>query len=356
MGYRWGDLEARPAPDRLEFYKILLIHLGTHGSRLEQEIFANASAFIRKPVTLSALMAEIDKLDWYSARQEGLGDLYEGLLQKNANEKKSGAGQYFTPRPLIDRMVAVMQPTLADIIQDPAACTRGFLIAANHYLRKHSDPDGWTEARQRKYRRTTFYGMEHVQDTHRLALRHRPPDPRRPDGQVQPAHHPAPAHRHLLRPGRQDQHPVDACRERLDPVPDILKRRRQAVLAAATSGMLTEDWRTERQRLDDWPVQPLADVGEIGRGKSKHRPRNDPRLYGGPYPFVQTGAMAQSRGRITEHTQTYSEMGLAQGKLWPAGTVCITIAANIADAAILGYPACFPASVVGFIADPPFPL
>ena len=135
-----------------------------------QEIFANASSFIKKPVTLSTLVAEIDKLDWYSARQEGLGDLYEGLLEKNANEKKSGAGQYFTPRPLIDSMVAVMQPTLDDIIQDPAAGTGGFLIAANRYLREHSDPDRWTEAQQRKYRRNTFYGMEHVQDAHRLAL------------------------------------------------------------------------------------------------------------------------------------------------------------------------------------------
>ena len=106
-----------------------------------QEIFANASSFIKKPATLSTLVAEIDKLDWYSARQEGLGDLYEGLLEKNANEKKSGAGQYFTPRPLIDSMVAVMQPTLDDIIQDPAAGTGGFLIAANRYLREHSDPD-----------------------------------------------------------------------------------------------------------------------------------------------------------------------------------------------------------------------
>ena len=134
--YRWGDLEDQPAPDRLEFYKILLIHLGSHGSRLVQEIFANASSFIRKPATLSTLVTEIDKLDWYSARQEGLGDLYEGLLQKNANEKKSGAGQYFTPRPLIDSMVAVMRPTLDDVIQDPAAGTGGFLIAANRYLRE----------------------------------------------------------------------------------------------------------------------------------------------------------------------------------------------------------------------------
>jgi type I restriction enzyme M protein len=169
-GHRWGDLEARPAPDRLEAYRLTLIYLGSHGSRLVQEIFANASSFIKKPATLSTLVAEIDKLDWYSARQEGLGDLYEGLLEKNANEKKSGAGQYFTPRPLIDSMVAVMRPTLDDIIQDPAAGTGGFLIAANRYLREHSDPDTWTEAQQRKYRRNTFYGMEHVQDAHRLAL------------------------------------------------------------------------------------------------------------------------------------------------------------------------------------------
>ena len=169
-GHRWNDLEAKAAPERLEAYKLTLIHLGNHGSRLVQEIFANASSFIKKPATLSTLVTEIDKLDWYSARQEGLGDLYEGLLEKNANEKKSGAGQYFTPRPLIDSMVAVMRPTLDDIIQDPAAGTGGFLIAANRYLREHSDSDRWTEAQQRKYRRNTFYGMEHVQDAHRLAL------------------------------------------------------------------------------------------------------------------------------------------------------------------------------------------
>lgn len=168
--HRWDDLENLAAPDRLEFYKILLIHLGSHGSKLVQEIFANASSFIKKPATLSTLVSEIDKLDWYSARKEGLGDLYEGLLEKNANEKKSGAGQYFTPRVLIDSMVAVMKPELKDIIQDPAAGTGGFLIAANHYLRQHTKPDTWTEAQQKKYHNSTFYGMEHVQDTHRLAL------------------------------------------------------------------------------------------------------------------------------------------------------------------------------------------
>src|SRR5580658_2119166 len=114
-GYRWDDLEKKSPPDRLEFYKVMLIHLGSHGSMLSQEIFANASSFIKKPATLTLLVEELDKLNWYDARQEGLGDLYEGLLEKNASEKKSGAGQYFTPRPLIDAMVDVMKPTLKDV-------------------------------------------------------------------------------------------------------------------------------------------------------------------------------------------------------------------------------------------------
>lgn len=81
-GYRWKDLEAKAAPDRLEFYKIALIHLGSHGSKLVKEIFANASSFIKKPSTLSTLVSDIDKLDWYSARKEGLGDLYEGCWKR----------------------------------------------------------------------------------------------------------------------------------------------------------------------------------------------------------------------------------------------------------------------------------
>lgn len=145
---------------------------------------------------------------------------------------------------------------------------------------------------------------------------------------------------------------LDTCRERLDVVHGIVKRFRQSVLAAATSGRLTEDWRSERGfDLGCWKSVGLSGIGELGRGKSKHRPRNDQRLYGGPYPFIQTGAIAQSGGRIDHHEQTYSELGLAQSRLWPAETLCITIAANIADTALLSYPACFPDSVVGFIAD-----
>lgn len=168
-GYRWNDLENLPAPDRLEFYKKQLIHLGSHGAQITQEIYANASSFIKKPATLTLLVTAIDEIDWYSAKSEGLGDLYEGLLEKNANEKKSGAGQYFTPRVLIDSMVHLMQPQLGEVVQDPAAGTGGFLIAANHYIREHADIESLDSKAYKKYRRQ-FHGMEFVQDTHRLAL------------------------------------------------------------------------------------------------------------------------------------------------------------------------------------------
>lgn len=168
-GYRWDDLESKAAPERLETYKVMLIHLGTHGSLITKEIFASARSFIDKPATLTALITAIDTIDWYSAKTEGLGDLYEGLLEKNANEKKSGAGQYFTPRVLIDSIVDLMQPKLGEVIQDPAAGTGGFLIAANHYIREHNDIESLSEAAYKKYR-LQFHGMELVQDTHRLGL------------------------------------------------------------------------------------------------------------------------------------------------------------------------------------------
>lgn len=169
-GYRWDDLIKQSAPDRLRFYEDLLREYARRGRGIVQEIFTNSSTFIKKPVTLSTLVTEIDRINWYDAKREGLGDLYEDLLERNANEKKSGAGQYFTPRPLIDAMVQVMQPTSADIIQDPAAGTGGFLIGAHHYIQTHENPSSWSEKQQKKYYTQTFFGMEHVQDTHRLAL------------------------------------------------------------------------------------------------------------------------------------------------------------------------------------------
>jgi type I restriction enzyme S subunit len=106
------------------------------------------------------------------------------------------------------------------------------------------------------------------------------------------------------------------------------------------------------RQSEDWASVPLKDLGYLGRGKSKHRPRNDPSLYGGKYPFVQTGDVTHTGFWLRYHSQTYSDKGLAQSKLWPAGTLCITIAANIAETAVLTMDACFPDSIVGFIANP----
>ncbi len=98
-----------------------------------------------------------------------------------------------------------------------------------------------------------------------------------------------------------------------------------------------------------WPLVPFGKVGSLDRGRSRHRPRDADELYGGPYPFIQTGDIANSGGRITRYSSTYSEMGLAQSKLWAKGTLCITIAANIAKTGVLDFDACFPDSVVGFV-------
>ncbi len=104
---------------------------------------------------------------------------------------------------------------------------------------------------------------------------------------------------------------------------------------------------------EGWQLKTLEEISTtFGRGKSRHRPRNEPKLYGGKYPFVQTGDIRNADHIITEYSQTYSEAGLAQSKLWPKGTICITIAANIAETAILGFDACFPDSVIGVVPNP----
>lgn len=102
----------------------------------------------------------------------------------------------------------------------------------------------------------------------------------------------------------------------------------------------------------DWVEMTLEQISEtFGRGKSKHRPRNDKKLYGGKYPFIQTGEIRNCDHYITEYTQTYNEVGLAQSKLWPNGTICITIAANIAETGVLTFDSCFPDSVIGIVVN-----
>ena len=152
------------------------------------------------------------------------------------------------------------------------------------------------------------------------------------------------------------------------PLPPIDDQIRVAHLLGKVEGLIAQR-KQHLQQLDDllksvflemfgdpvrnekgWTPAPLEQLGSINRGVSKHRPRNDPKLLGGPHPLIQTGEVSNAGTYITTYKQTYSDLGFAQSKLWPAGTLCITIAANIAQTGILTFDACFPDSVVGFLA------
>jgi type I restriction enzyme M protein len=166
-GCRWRDLAGKGGSpeEQYRFYLHMLDDLGTRGKGRVRQIFANPTTFLHHPESLNKLVKEIDSIDWHAVGREGLGDVYEGILQKNANEKKSGAGQYFTPRPLIDSIVNALQPQPGETIVDPAAGTSGFFISADAYIKRLAAT--LARAPQRKER---FFGVELVRDTHRLAL------------------------------------------------------------------------------------------------------------------------------------------------------------------------------------------
>lgn len=201
-GMRWSDLVNASGLAKLEHYRKVLVTLGASSTRLGegdallmpptetttqqdrqaynaaqplpemvQEIFDNASTFIREPQNLTTLVTAIDELEWFSEERDQFGDLYEGLLQKNAEETKRGAGQYFTPRVLIKLLVRLMQPQPGEIIQDPAAGTGGFLIASDQYMRARTDNYfDLSEKDQAFQKRQAFHGMENVPGTLRLLL------------------------------------------------------------------------------------------------------------------------------------------------------------------------------------------
>ena len=136
---------------------------------------------------------------------------------------------------------------------------------------------------------------------------------------------------------------------------DRLRRQRRYALELSDTYVQTvflEMFGDPTMNQRHWELNLLSKEGVLDRGKSQHRPRDAAHLYGGPYPFIQTGDVANSNGLITQYSQTYSEAGLAQSRLWKKGTLCITIAANIAKTAILDFDACFPDSIVGFIPGP----
>ena len=130
----------------------------------------------------------------------------------------------------------------------------------------------------------------------------------------------------------------------------ILKRRHQSrLLLNLVKSRFNEMFGDPVLNEMRWEIETLNKIGTIGRGVSKHRPRNASELFGGIYPFIQTGDVANSGNYIVDYHSTYSDFGLKQSKLWDKGTLCITIAANIAKTSILAFDSCFPDSIVGFI-------
>jgi len=169
--YRWDVLAKQQGTDLRKYYNALLTHLGEKSTGRIREIYAGARSNIDEPKNLEKIIKSIDDLDWYSAKEEGLGNLYEGLLEKNANEKKSGAGQYFTPRVLIDVMVKLIDPKAGELCNDPACGTFGFMIAADKHIKEQFDDLMDLPLDQQKFQKyKAFTGCELVHDTHRLAL------------------------------------------------------------------------------------------------------------------------------------------------------------------------------------------
>jgi type I restriction enzyme M protein len=180
QGCRWGDLNSLSGLNLLNHYKQMLLKLSTgkdaegnsvHADPLISAIYADAQTRLREPRHLEQMIRTLDQIDWFSAKKDGLGDLYEGLLEKNAGETKSGAGQYFTPRALINSMVRCIKPQPGEVIQDPAAGTAGFLIAADQYIKQQTDNLYDLTAKARTFQKNkAFVGVELVPSTRRLAL------------------------------------------------------------------------------------------------------------------------------------------------------------------------------------------
>lgn len=168
--YSWVYLTTLEGIELKKYYTKLLSELGSTGIPKISNIYAKAVSSIEEPKNLQKIVSEINKLDWFEAKKEGLGDLYEGLLQKNADEKKSGAGQYFTPRVLIDVMTDLISPKLGEKCFDPACGTFGFMISAYQHMVVDEKILYNLSEQQMMAFQDSFYGVELVHDAHRLAL------------------------------------------------------------------------------------------------------------------------------------------------------------------------------------------
>ena len=149
-------------------------------------------------------------------------------------------------------------------------------------------------------------------------------------------------------PSLDMQHRISAVFDKISTLV-ALRKQQLAKLDELVKARFVEMFGDPATKKAKWATEKLSNLGELNRGVSKHRPRNAPELLNGPYPLIQTGDVSNATLYITSYNSTYSEVGLAQSRLWKSGTLCITIAANIAQTAILKFNACFPDSVVGFI-------
>lgn len=148
-------------------------------------------------------------------------------------------------------------------------------------------------------------------------------------------------------PPLEEQHKIASI---LDTVSEALKLRKQQLkeLDLLVKSKFIEMFGDPVTNEKNWEIDKLGKLGELNRGVSKHRPRNDASLLNGAYPLIQTGEVSNTDLYIKSYKNTYSELGLKQSRLWKSGTLCITIAANIAQTSILTFDACFPDSIVGF--------
>ncbi len=162
-GYRWDNLVSHPESGLLGFYHILLTHLGEESENDRvKNIYKFPTTVFNHDENLKVVVDGINKLQWHSISKDSFGDIYEGLLQKNA--ESSGAGQYFTPRALVDAIIKVMKPKLGETIQDPASGTGGFLISTDKYLRDNDIKEEYRKLPPR------YEGLEIEKGTYRLCL------------------------------------------------------------------------------------------------------------------------------------------------------------------------------------------
>lgn len=164
-GYRWRDLLEYKHSDLLPYYQEMLTNLGGHAaSKAVRDIYAFPTTVFSHSENLRAVIDGVAKVDWHSVSKDRIGDIYEGLLAKNSQDARSGAGQYFTPRPLVDSIVRAVQPRLGEVVQDPASGSGGFLISADQFVRANSTPEAYRSAPPR------YQGIEIEKSTYRICL------------------------------------------------------------------------------------------------------------------------------------------------------------------------------------------